>query len=350
MHRTIFVKTTESCQLNCKHCFTGGNSPPRKFFDAVSTAGWINRLYDHGKEDGAHIELHGGEPFLATTASLKEFVKAIPHTYSVGATTNLTYALTDELLSFMLNDLDAMSTSWDKGIRFANEKQEKLWRSNLDRVISNGRQVTLNVSVSRSIIEMDQQELLMFLRDTGCYRVQFERITANGNASRHLELFPTNAEINQWYLRIHEATEKLNARSWFQNPALESVYDKFEKGVSCSGTFCRNCEESIFTINADGTISGCPNGAAEEHYGHIDQEIPDLLKSSGRIDLMTKEKIQNSNCFGCPVYSYCGGDCHRLAWQGDICASPKQLMQKLAGLDYQSTTTVRKHFIPIARI
>lgn len=353
MHRTVFIKTTEACQLNCKHCFTTGNKPPRDYIDGLKIGGWIKRFAEHNRNDSLHFEFHGGEPFLAPPSLLHRITSQIrfhsPNA-SVGATTNLTYALTDELLDFMVTKLDSLGTSWDKGIRFANDKQEQLWRDNLAKVIAAGKQVTLNVSVTRAVVEMDQEELLKFLRDTGCFRVQFERITANGNANNHLSLFPSNAEINQWYLRLHEASEKLNARNWFYNVALESVYSKFEKGVACSGTFCRNCEESIFTVNANGSIAGCPNGAAEEQYGHIDQSIEELLRSNGRLDLMVKEKTQNTSCFGCPVYAYCGGDCHRLAWDGDVCASPKQLMLKLAGLDYVQLEPKKKRFIPIARI
>jgi len=29
------------------------------------------------------------------------------------------------------------------------------------------------------------------------------------------------------------------------------------------------------------------------------------------------------------VFMYCGGDCHQLAWQGDICGAPKSLMKLL---------------------
>lgn len=356
MHRTVYVKTTEACQLNCKHCFTGGNSNAISYLDVAKTEDWIKRFSETvGPNDHVHFELHGGEPFLASVETLKRVTRAMrvwgppAERRSIGATTNLVYKLDDELLSLIRDDLDSIGTSWDKSIRFDNEKQESLWRSNLAKVLT-VKDVVLNVSVSRAVIEMNQEELLMFLRDTGCYRVLFDRITANGNAVGHADLFPSNAEINQWYLRMHEASEKLNARSWFHNGALEDVYAKFENGNSCSGTFCRDCEERLFTLNADGTIGGCPNAAPSESFGHIDMPIEELLSSSKRVDAMVKERTRNDLCFSCPVFSYCGSDCHRLAWEGDVCASPRQLMKKLAGLPYDEEVVKRKKFIPIMAV
>lgn len=350
MHKSVFIKTTEACQLNCRHCFTTGSKPPRTFLDVKKTLDWVERFVKHFPNDSFHFELHGGEPFLAPVETLNELVDGIRRVtgkkVSVGATSNLTYKLEDDLLEFITTKLDSFGTSWDNGIRFTNTKQELLWLDNLQKVIAKGIHTSLNVSVSTSIVQMDQKTLLRFLRTTGCQRIQFERITANGSANEHLDLFPSNEQINQWYLDLHKASEELGARDWFNNAALESVYAKFETGAMCNGTFCRNCEESIFTVNADGTIGACPNGAVEEKFSTIDQSIEQMLKSSQRLDLIVQEKTPNINCFGCPVYSYCGGDCHRLQWQGDVCASPKQLMLKLAGLDYIQQS-VRKRFIPI---
>jgi hypothetical protein len=49
------------------------------------------------------------------------------------------------------------------------------------------------------------------------------------------------------------------------------------------------------------------------------------------------------------VAAYCGGDCHRLAWEGDVCPAPKQLMKKLAGLPMDEPVTP-KRIIPIMAV
>lgn len=338
MMRTVYVKTTESCNLDCKHCFTGGARPPRTFLDLAKTTDWIQRFAKAiSPHDDVHFELHGGEPFLAPVETLKEIVRSMRESgiqhMSIGATTNLVYKLKDELFDFIKNDLDAIGTSWDAGIRFANQKQEDLWRKNLTTLVQAGIPVVLNISLSRSVMEMDTDELITFIRDTGCYKVLFDRITPNGNANNHNDLFPSNAEINDWYLRMHESTERLGARKWFENAALEDIYAKFENGNPSCGTFCRDCEERNITLNADGSIGGCPNSAPEEFFGHIDMAIEELFMAPKRLDVMVSERTRNEHCFTCPVFSYCGSDCHRLAWEGDVCASPRRLMMRLAGVD-----------------
>ena len=55
------MKTTETCNLNCEHCFTSGINGKKIYFNPVKTAKWVNQL----KADSVWCEFHGGEPFLA---------------------------------------------------------------------------------------------------------------------------------------------------------------------------------------------------------------------------------------------------------------------------------------------
>lgn len=352
MHRTVYLKTTDTCNLNCSHCFTGGSNTPRYLWRVDETLKWIKRFMDHvPTTDHVHFEFHGGEPMLAPLEQLievREFIRTFGSRVSVGITTNLVYKLTPEKLAFF-GDLDGFATSWDPDIRFANNGQESLWRSNLSDVTNErvryGKQTSVHISVSRKLTEMNQELLLKYYGTWGVDKLMFDRITLDGNAKKHDTLFPSNEEINNWYLKMHEATQKLDARGWFYNAALEDVYAKFERGMSNCGTFCRDCEERIITINADGTIAGCPNGAHTEIFGGIGMDIAHLMTTGARINLMTSERVRNEKCFECPVFQYCGSDCHRLAWDGDICASPRELMKELAGLEGKRYPT--KRVIPI---
>ena len=129
---------------------------------------------------------------------------------------------------------------------------------------------------------------------------------------------------------MHEQSEQYNARYWFENEFLETIYSKFETGFTKGGTFCRDCEEKLFTLNADGSIAGCPNSAPEQHFGNITQSIIDLINSSKRLENIACERSRNPLCYECEVFQYCGGDCHQLSWQGNICGAPKSLMKHLA--------------------
>jgi len=334
----IYLKTTETCNLNCKHCFTNGKNGKKIFWNTDKIIDWIHRFRDVKPDlNHIHFEFHGGEPFLAPVEEMQKIYdscNSLWNSVSWGVTTNLVFKLTDEIIDFMKGPLSgSIATSWDPKIRFENQKQISLWENNVRRLISEGIKLKLFVSVTKDTLEIEPIKLLLFVKEMGFDEISLERLTKNGNANLFPEIFPTNEEQDKWFLEMHKQSEKYNARTWFKNEFLENVYMKFESGFTKAGTFCRDCEEKLFTINADGTISGCPNSAPEEYFGNIDDDVKALINNPTRINNITCEKMGDSRCYNCEVFSYCGGDCHQLEWQNDVCAAPKSLMSHLSGIN-----------------
>ena len=196
--------------------------------------------------------------------------------------------------------------------------------------MAEGVTIRLFISVTKDTIAIDPIVLLRWIRRLGVQEVSFERLTNNGSAKKFPEIFPANIEQDAWFLKMHHQSEKYGARHWFENDFLETIYSKFDTGFIKGGTFCRDCEEKIFTLNADGTISGCPNSAPEFQFGHIDDDINNLINSPIRLENMACERSRNPLCYSCDVFQYCGGDCHQLSWQDEICGAPKSLMRELS--------------------
>jgi radical SAM protein with 4Fe4S-binding SPASM domain len=320
--------------LNCKHCFTNGINGPKIYWDYKKVTDWIKR-FTEVNTGTLHCEFHGGEPFLAPLEQMQYVwneCKDLWPNISWGVTTNLVFKLTPEHVDFIKGPLGGrIGTSWDPKIRFDNEKQSDLWLRNVKFLLSEGVVIKLFVSVTKDTVNIEPIHLLSWLKELGVQEVSFERLTGNGSANKHPEIFPTNIEQDQWFLKMHKQSEQYEARHWFENEFLETVYDKFEKNFLAGGTFCRDCEEKLFTINADGSISGCPNAAPEFQFGHINDNIIDLLNSPKRIENIVCERSRDARCLSCEVFEYCGGDCHQLEWQGDICGAPKSLMKYLKG-------------------
>jgi radical SAM protein with 4Fe4S-binding SPASM domain len=337
MNRMIYVKTTETCQLNCKHCFTNGINGAKIYFNPHKTADWVKRLHSEAykENDTMHFEFHGGEPFLAPVSHMKIFYEETKDLWpnaSFGITSNLTFKLKDEHWDFIKGPLgNRMGTSWDPKIRFENEKQEKLWENNVRELIKQGVIIKLFISVTKDTINIEPIELLKWVKDLGVQEMALERLTGNGNALLHPEIFPTNLEQDAWFLKMHEQIVEHDARHWFDNEFMETIYNKFESGFLKGGTFCRDCEEKLYTINADGSLSGCPNAAPEEQFGHINDDIKSLINSPRRIKNIACERSRDPRCYECPVFMYCGGDCHQLAWQGDICGASKEFNEIIKG-------------------
>jgi radical SAM protein with 4Fe4S-binding SPASM domain len=191
----------------------------------------------------------------------------------------------------------------------------------------------LFISVTQDTVNIDPIHLLSWIKILGVSEVSFERLTGNGNANLHPEIFPSNIDQDKWFLKMHEQSLLYNTRGWFDNEFLENIYSKFESNITNAGTFCRDCEEKLFTLNADGTIAGCPNSAPEAHFGRIEDSISELLENPTRLENITCERHGDIRCYSCEVFQYCGGDCHQLSWQDDVCGAPKSLMRSLSNIN-----------------
>ena len=322
----FYIKTTETCNLDCLHCYTSGKNGRKIFFDPIKTANWVN-AFAEGRT--AHFEFHGGEPFLAPLGDMFEFfdrTREVWNNPSYGCTSNLVLKLTEERLDFIDQVLGwRIGTSWDPKIRFANDGQKQLWEDNVRSLIAQECTVKVFVTLTRDIIDIEPIRLMEYFRDLGIQELAIERLTHNGSADDNLHIFPSNLELQHWILKMHEQ----HNRDWFVNEFLETVYTKFEDGFNAAGTFCRDCEQKLFTINADGTIAGCPNSAPTDFYATLDDDPQTIEINTKRCSIIAKESARDPRCYECDVFKYCNGDCHQLEWQDDICAAPKLLMREL---------------------
>ena len=336
MNWMFYLKTTETCNLNCKHCFTNGSNGAKIFWKPELVIDWVQRFSKQIKDnDTLHCEFHGGEPFLVPVDEMirvYEECKSYVPMATWGATSNLTFKMYPEHFSFIENQLsNRIGTSWDPNIRFSSPKQYDLWRKNVETLVKNGTKVKLFISVTSATINIEPIELLEWVKDLGVQEMSLERLTHNGNANLYPDIFPSNLDQDAWFLKMHQQIQEHNARDWFENEFMEDIYSKFETNFTRGGTFCRDCEEKLFTINANGTIAGCPNSAPEQNFGHITDSLEDLLTNPVRLNNISCERSRNPNCYSCEVFDVCGGDCHQLAWQGDVCGAPKSLMRYLKG-------------------
>ena len=329
---SIYVKTTETCNLNCSHCFTNGTNGAKVYFDPVATADWVNQLNDGQKI--CHFEYHGGEPMLAKTEDLFEFYFRVSEQWgpraTFGITTNLTYKLTVDRLDFFERVMTdkRIGTSWDPTIRFTNEKQRQLWEDNVKYLAEQGFIIKAFVSLSKDVVAMSPRKIADYLMGLGITEISWERITHNGSAVNNTSIYPTNAALQDFFMRVHK--ENYDLREVFDDVFMETVYNKFEKGLLHQGTFCRDCEQKLFTINATGTIAGCPNSAPTDYYGHIKTPAVEVINKPKRQDIIAKELfLRDARCYTCPVFAYCHSDCHQLQWQDDVCPAPKTLMMEL---------------------
>lgn len=336
----IYVKTTETCNLNCDHCFTSGSLGKKVFFDVNATLDFVHRIANLNSTNQVRLVLHGGEPMLAPLSDLVNFIQAaknIEKVRSFGIQTNLAYTLTEDKLNF-LNDtfMDyGLGTSWDADLRFGKIKDGEassmlpLWESNVRTLAKAGHNLTLMVSISDYLTKnYEPKEIIDYAIDLGFQNILFERITSDGNAVINNDIFPPNKTLDQWLLKMFNQTIEHELYNKINNMLMGEIATAYVRRTHL-GNRCRNCEQHLFTINADGTLSGCPNSAVEKSFGHISSPLESLLTAPARVGAICKEKVRNPICGTCPAKNICNGDCYKLPWDGDLCAAPKSIMLKM---------------------
>jgi radical SAM protein with 4Fe4S-binding SPASM domain len=327
----VYVKPTDSCNLNCSHCFTGGSTVARNAWDLNANVSWIRDAVVAEKANDLHVELHGGEPFLVGISELSRFSSELRDNIppevnlTIGATTNLIYKLTDEHIKFIQNDLGSrIATSYDPVHRFKNQQMFALWLYNIKKLKEHNITVKLFVTTTKELIAIEPSSLIDLLSTFDVDEVAVERLTANGNAIDNREIFPDNRDIDNYYYDLYFEYKKRNPQ--FNIVTLDTIEGKFKTRKFDVDTNCRTCEKNLFTPNADGTIAGCANGAREEASGSVHRSATEYLASTERLERMTKEVDRDVRCYDCNLYDVCLGDCHRLSWQGDSCPGLKRLL------------------------
>ena len=83
----------------------------------------------------------------------------------------------------------------------------------------------------------------------------------------------------------------------------------------------------VITINADGSVGGCPNSSLSASYTSIYEKPQSVYPKQE--ELMKKEEIRNLACYACEYYSVCNGDCCQLSFYHGECPFPKNLAKAI---------------------
>ena len=340
----VYLKTTETCNLNCSHCFTSGSQGKKIFFDPVQSAHYIQKIYDDYKIRSCRIMYHGGEPMLAPHKNLMKFYDLTSYLPNIdyGIQTNLVYRLTDKKLEFFETVLDkkGIGTSWDSNIRFGSNgltsrsQDLQLWEDNVRYLNQNGYELTLLIGLCKNTVtNFEPEELLDYAIDLGFPYILFERLTYDGNAEKNPHIFPHNSEIDRWLMKMYIVTIKNNYHQKIKNMFLDEIAKSFKFNMHVANR-CRNCEQKLITMNADGSLSGCPNSAPTQLWGHISKSTNTFVENESRLNAICSEQIRPNGCLTCEVKEFCFGDCYKLQWDDSTCAAPKSLFKHLVNSRY----------------
>lgn len=329
--KQIYIKTTESCQLHCKHCYIGDARLKKQFFDEKKTAEWLHKWIEYNKldENDLLISFHGGEPMICPENKIKYICEQFPNA-TFNTTTNLVYSLTDAKMDLFLNHFidkkinqPFIKTSWDYKIRFSNEKEENIWRNNIKQLIDKGVYIQVIVCLTSLLInEVSPDDFLKIFKELNINTISFERLTANTTDDKYL--IPNYEKQDQWLYDLYKINEeKYHISLGIVEDIINAIKGRF---LGCRE---RKCMQNVITINADGSIGGCPNTALCNNFGTINNEPNEIFKNPCRLCSIQKEQLRDNRCYICDLFNICNGDCHQLSWQGEYCPAPKKLMKEL---------------------
>lgn len=328
--KKIYIKTTEKCQLQCKHCYIGDNRNQEGFFNEDNTISWLKSYIEHFNLDEKEIlfSFHGGEPFLCELNKMQKVIDAFPNA-TFDATSNLIFFLIDSRLYFIKNNFidkygtgkSFIKTSWDHKIRFNTKQERHLWEQNILILLDEEVDIRVIICLTSLLIdEVKPEELLKYLLKHNIKDINFERLTMNTTADK--SLVPKYDKQDEWLLEFYELSKDVLTVDMFEElkHACNHVF------INCRK---RRCMSEVITINANGTIGGCPNSAITKYYTTINNHASDINNNSKLNTLIKNENTFDIGCLMCDLYKICNGDCHQLSWQGDVCATPKKLLRRI---------------------
>ncbi len=309
----ISILLTERCYQGCKHCLV--NSSPEKpllskqelkefaekvivFLDFLQKK-WKDMF---GKEVFVSVDFTGGEVFLYDRSYLVfvcERLYTLSFVKSITVSTNLMYL--KSVLEFISGSpFVDICTSYDYGLRFRSEEEEKRWLSNYLKLRDFGCEPEVEVVVTNLLLK-NEEKVLSFFEENGIKKVSFSYLFPSGKAlNLPSDIFPSLFSVSSFLIKL------FNAKDWFKS--YTNSYKEFflrGEGVKFPYGFCFD----KFHIKPDGKIY-----VGEECFDFLLPLKLDAFEDSLWWDSFFKKYFEFFSkiyevCGNCEFFSICQGGC-----------------------------------------
>lgn len=353
--KKYYIRISDKCNLHCRHCYARNQYDQTKiqYVDPVQVINWIDK--DITKDILARkaknlepnvyvISFHGGEPFVdARSCDLVEFISdsfmnaKYKDQLQFDATTNLLVGYNTDntpltrLKVFLDNpyfyyeNRPFLKISWDYGDLRFNELTEKLWWDNVESLKAMYPNIYLkvNICLTKQLVKSDFLTKDWKRFEEIFTEVHFEKLTKNTTLDK--SVIPLYKDIDKFLVALYKMKPKIRVDNF--EAIISAIDGKF---LGCAE---RCCTEIVRTINADGSVSSCPNTFMTT-FDHIDPMKAKEIQHNNKPkydSLVYKEKFDRYYaCYICPLFKICNGGCFQL--QSDEeghCSGDKELMMEI---------------------
>lgn len=319
---TIYLKVTPNCNLSCSHCYAHKLQKETRIYLDKNFYEFVNQ-FNH-----LNIILHGGEPLYFGSDYIIKLYKNLEDNLkdkliNISITTNL--ITSKEELKKLNPYFDSIGTSWNSGkVRFSNDKILKIWEDNIKYLNKLNKSITVNVTLTEDLVSYSYEQTLDLIKYFNSLDINYINLEFLYINKPYSDLFKDNINkfLTNWYYIYKELKPNLN----FVDTLLLSI--KESKQGSRSGIFCHDCDRSVWSVDAFGNITGCPNDE-DLILGKLSD--PESYKLSNLLKARKSEKAcifsLTKECLNCKNFSWCGGGCMKVNKFG--CIYPKPLFQEL---------------------
>lgn len=300
--KIIYIKTTEACNLNCKHCFVPFKANQLSFETLKEIVNKINDL-----KDDANIIWHGGEPTLIGKEKLIKYIEYINENTDY----NMFHHIQTNLMKYDNQWKDIFNkyfnsfigVSYDFDIRFwgKDKDKEKIFWENFETLKKDNIETNMIITITKKIIENGAKEFWKWIIDKKITSLHLERLTKSGSAIENWkEIGFTNKEYNDFIYSLFKyylmyKNRFINTDKNIHISPFDSMINFIPRdiGFSCAGK-CNN----FYTFNPDGTIKGCTS--TEPILGNLKDKMSDIIK---------KNIIDKKICEDCEFSQVCKSGC-----------------------------------------
>jgi len=330
-HKTVIVKVTHACNLNCRYCCVGDN-----FDHQIISETTLDNLFKKLSvtSTDSTIIWHGGEPLIAGLDFYKKVIELQSqypnHLFKNSLQTNGTL-LTDEYLDFFQTNHFSIGFSLDgckmshnmnrpfKGGRDSFEITFKWYKEVERRGMQPGAICVINANTARCI-----KDIYAFAKKNHI-AFKFNPQYPAGRASINVDLGLDNAQLANAYIELFDL--------WFsdkpEDRASINMFDNFVdsitkitnnnqhaiRGYDCA--WANRCQKSFIGLATNGDVYPCGKFVEEQSflYGNIneDRSLEEILNNDIREQFLIRHKEGVHDCKNCRYLKMCSSGCPHTA-------------------------------------